>query len=295
MTSLDRYTTAARRASAEVIRVYSTSFGASSRLLPGGVRSDIRSVYALVRVADEIVDGVGTACGLDTESCRTALDAFEQEVLRALASGFSTDLVVHAFADTARRVGIGEPEIVPFFASMRRDLDPVAFTDAQELQRYVHGSAEVVGLMCLRCFLDGAVLAPSVLERAERGAMALGRAFQLVNFLRDLGADSQQLGRAYLPGVDVSRPSPTAVRELLDSLDADLALARSTIAVLPPHVRPAVIAAHDLFAALSHRIRSTPAGELPLRRIRVPAYEKVRIFGRVLAQSAAARMRSSSR
>lgn len=295
MTSLDRYTVAARRASAEVIRVYSTSFGTSSRLLPAGVRGDIRSVYALVRVADEIVDGVGTDCGLDAESCGAALDAFEREVLRALSSGFSTDLVVHAFADTARRVGIGERELVPFFASMRRDLKPVAFTDAAELQRYVHGSAEVVGLMCLQCFLGGVPLAPSALERAERGAMALGRAFQLVNFLRDLGADSQQLGRAYLPGIDVSRPSPTGVRELLDSLDADLALARTTVAVLPHQTRPAVIAAHDLFAALSRRIRSTPPRELPLRRIRVPAHEKARIFGRVLAQSAAARMRGASR
>lgn len=125
--------------------------------------------------------------------------------------------------------------------------------------------------------------------------MALGRAFQLVNFLRDLGADSQQLGRAYLPGIDVSRPSPTGVRELLDSLDADLALARTTVAVLPHQTRPAVIAAHDLFAALSRRIRSTPPRELPLRRIRVPAHEKARIFGRVLAQSAAARMRGASR
>lgn len=287
MTGLALYTATARRASAQVIRAYSTSFGLASRLLPARMRGDIAAVYALVRVADEIVDGPGVESGLAAAECRGVLDALERATERALESGFSADLVVHAFAETARRVGIDASLTAPFFAAMRRDLEPVAFADEAELRAYVRGSAEVVGLMCVRCFQQGRMLGAAEQERVDRAAEALGRAFQIVNFLRDLGADGDALGRAYLPGVDPRRPSDEAVARVLDGLDADLRTARSAIALLPREAQPAVLAAHGLFAELSRRIRAVPAASLPHRRIRVPAAQKTAIVARAAAAARA--------
>ncbi|MEV7527204.1 phytoene/squalene synthase family protein [Agrococcus sediminis] len=298
MTGLDLYTATARRASATVIEAYSTSFGMASRLLPPQMRGDIQTVYALVRVADEIVDGPGAESGLDTAACRDVLDALEREVERAMQTGFSADLVVHAFAETARRVGISVDQTQPFFAAMRRDLDPVAFADERELRSYVYGSAEVVGIMCVRCFLGGRRLPDAEARRVARGARALGSAFQVVNFLRDLGADADALGRAYLPGLDPAHPTDEAVARVLDRLEGELRLARATIPSLPREARPAVLAAHDLFAALARRIRATPAAELRSRRISVPRAEKAAIIARAavgagLSRSMPARERAA--
>lgn len=280
MTGLDLYTATARRASGAVIASYSSSFGLASRLLPPTMRVDIQTVYALVRVADEIVDGPGAESGLDARGCRGVLDALEREAEQAIATGFSADLVVHAFAETARRVGITSAQLTPFFAAMRRDLDRIDFVDEHELRAYVYGSAEVVGIMCVRCFLGGTVLPDAEARRVMRGARALGSAFQIVNFLRDLGADAAGLGRAYLPGVDPASPNPEAVHRVLDRLEGELRIARATIELLPRDARPAVIAAHDIFAALARRIRATPAAELPTRRISVPAAQKASIVAR---------------
>ena len=280
MTGLALYTNTARKAAATVIDSYSTSFGMASRLLPRRMRGDITTVYALVRVADEIVDGPGAESGMDQPSCRQVLDSLEREVERALESGFSADLVVHAFAETARRVGIGTELTRPFFASMRRDLEPVAFSTEEELRAYVYGSAEVVGIMCVRCFFAGEPLSEAKAERVTRGAEALGSAFQVVNFLRDLGADADGLGRVYLPGIDPEKPNDDAVRRVLDRLERELRIARATIGELPREARPAVLAAHDLFAALARRIRQIPAATLRQVRVSVPRSEKARIVTR---------------
>jgi 15-cis-phytoene synthase len=289
VTGLDLYTATARRASSAVIEAYSSSFGLASRLLPARMRGDIQTVYALVRVADEIVDGPGAESGLDPAACGAVLDALEREVDRALATGFSADLIVHAFAETARRVGIDGGQTAPFFAAMRRDLAPVAFVDERELRSYIYGSAEVIGIMCVRCFLGGEQLPDAEARTVARGARALGRAFQVVNFLRDMGADADVLGRAYLPGLDPAQPTEEAVGRVLDRLEGELRIARGTIPLLPAAARPAVSAAHDIFAALARRIRATPAAELPLRRISVPRLEKAAIVARAAVGASLAR------
>lgn len=293
MTGLELYTATARRASGTVIEAYSSSFGLASRLLPPQMRGDIQTVYALVRVADEIVDGPAAEAGLDPAGCRRVLDELEREVERALATGFSADLVVHAFADTARRVGITSGQTEPFFAAMRRDLDPVAFADERELRSYVYGSAEVDGIMCVRCFMGGTVIPDAEARRVARGARALGSAFQIVNFLRDLGADAAGLGRAYLPGVDPAHPTQEAVDRVLDRLEGELRIARGTVGLLPRGARPAVIAAHDIFAALASRIRATPAAALPTRRISVPAAQKAAIVARAALGAGMSRVGAS--
>nr|WP_308071639.1 phytoene desaturase family protein [Kocuria sp. LUK] len=284
-----RYDAAARAAAATVIRRYSTSFGLACRLLAPGVREHVRAVYALVRVADEIVDGASAGAGVPPEEARRLLDDLEAETCAATARGFSTNLVVHAFARTARHAGIGEDLVRPFFASMRADLSEDRHSD-DSLDAYVYGSAEVVGLMCLQVFLADRPVPAA--ERAElvAGARRLGAAFQKVNFLRDLAEDYGELGRVYFPGVEPGRFSEAQKHRLLDDVDADLAAARAVIDDLPRSARAAVLTAHDLFRELSARIRATPARELLRTRVRVPDARKA-----ALAAAAVARARRPRR
>lgn len=279
--ALADYTDAAFKSSAVVLRSYSTSFGLASRLFDAGVRRQVESVYALVRVADEIVDGVTSAAGLAPEETRRHLDEFERETERAMALGYSTNLVVHAFADTARRTGIGTDLTRPFFASMRADLDQVEHT-AASFTEYVYGSAEVVGLMCLKCFLDGHAVSTAETARLERGARHLGAAFQKVNFLRDLAEDFQSLGRSYFPDVSPANFDEAHKERLLADIDHDLRESRAVLRGLPPSSRRAVALAQELFAELAERIRATPASELIRTRISVPNPVKLRIAAAVL-------------
>lgn len=265
------YDVVAQETASVVIRRYSTSFGLASKLLGGGVRRHVENIYALVRVADEIVDG---GAQIDQATARGELDAFEAETDRALRSGFSTNLVVHAFALTAREVGFGHELTAPFFASMRMDLDQKVH-DTTSFDTYVYGSAEVVGLMCLRAFLlDGH---PDDFDRLTPGARALGAAFQKVNFLRDLAADYEALGRSYFPGVDVATFDEATKARLLDDIDSDLRVSAAVVPQLPASSRKAVALAQSLFAELSRRLRATPADRLVRSRVRVPNRVKARL------------------
>jgi phytoene/squalene synthetase len=273
------YSDVAEQAASLVIRRYSTSFGLASRLLGRAVRQPVENIYALVRVADEIVDGGADEAGLERWVAARLLDDLEHDVERSLDEGYSANLVVHAFAGTARAAGFGTELTRPFFASMRMDLSQTEH-DAESFERYVYGSAEVVGLMCLRVFLTGAGgRRYTAVEGAtlEHGARALGAAFQKVNFLRDLAADAGTLGRSYFPGVDVSTLTEQQKLSLVDDIDADLAVAAATLPLLPRSSRRAVALAHGLFAELARRIRTTPASVLVHTRVRVPDPVKLRI------------------
>ena len=273
---LKLYDDVAQQTASLVIRRYSTSFGMASRLLGADVRQDVENVYALVRVADEVVDGGAEDAGLDRLAAGRLLNAYEDETERALEEGYSTDLVVHAFARTARSAGFGSELTKPFFASMRADLHETVH-DAESFATYVYGSAEVVGLMCLRVFLRGETRTPEQLATLEKGARALGAAFQKVNFLRDLAADSETLGRSYFPGIDPARLTEDEKIRVLDDIDADLAAAAATLPLLPASARRAVALAQRLFEELSRRLRRTPASELVRTRVRVPDPVKLRI------------------
>ena len=270
-TGLSLYDRTAEAASAEVIRQYSTSFGLASRLLGPRVRTHVRNIYALVRIADEVVDGPARSAGLTDNDIRITLDALEHDTTRAVATGFSTNLIVHAFARTARECLITAELVEPFFASMRTDIFTGAHSEESRAD-YIYGSAEVVGLMCLQVFVHANRPRASEPDDAlVAGARRLGAAFQNVNFLRDLGHDSSALGRDYLGITSTGRSRV----DVLDDIDADLAAATAVIPRLPSDSRRAVSAAHDLFAALSGRLREESTG-----RVRVPDAVKAGIFAR---------------
>jgi len=273
---LTLYSRVSDEVASRVIRRYSTSFGLASRLLGAGMRQHVENVYALVRVADEIVDGGAVEAGMTEEQAREVLDELEHDTERAMASGYSANVVVHAFARTAREAGFGTELTRPFFASMRMDLDRHEHDDAS-FAEYVYGSAEVVGLMCLRVFLRGRDVTADDDARLVHGARRLGAAFQKVNFLRDLAADYSGLRRSYFPGIDPSTLTEDEKVRLLDDIDDDLAASAAVVPDLPPSARRAVAAAQELFTELSRRLRATPASELVRARVRVPDPVKARI------------------
>lgn len=277
------YDAVAQGASARMINAYSSSFGLAARLLRQPVRLHVRNIYALVRLADEVVDGpIGVG---QPQRAGVLLDRLQADTEDAISTGYSANLIVHAFASTARECGIQPSLTAPFFRSMRTDLT-IREHDADSFAHYVYGSAEVVGLMCLRVFLApvarerspvGDLLAGPAYEELAPGACRLGAAFQKVNFLRDLRDDYFLRGRCYFPDIDPQNLTEWDKERILDDIDADLAHAGDCIVQLPDSSRRAVAAAHAVFAELSGRLRATPAEHLVRQRVRVPGPAKLRI------------------
>lgn len=269
--SIEQYTKASEAAANSVIDSYSTSFGLATKLLAPEIRQHVRNIYALVRVADEIVDGAAKEARIEGGSVDPtfALNQYEQEVYKTLRTLFSTDLVVHAFARTANETGFSRMIIEPFFDSMRMDLWPRKHTP-ESFKKYVYGSAEVVGLMCLHAFIKESDYSKEDYQTLVASARALGAAFQKVNFLRDLSADFEKLGRSYFPGVDVKSFNEQQKKELLDDIRNDLKVSKLGLKLLPDSSRKAVATAQWLFTELANRIEKTPAEQMLKARISVP-------------------------
>jgi len=271
--ALERFDAAADAAANQVIGVYSTSFGLATRLLGRRHRQHVRNIYAMVRVADEIVDGVAAQAGLAPTAQGEALDAYESSTVAAMRAGYSSDVVLHAFARTSRAAGFGEELTAPFFASMRTDLAAAGGDgarlcfDAAAHEAYVYGSAEVVGLMCLAVFVRDEHVPPARLEALTRGARSLGAAFQNINFLRDLADDTTRLGRSYLAAD--GRLTPADHARWVTTVRAQLAAAGEAIPLLPRDARTAVRSAHALFGALTDRLERAGVDELYRTRVRV--------------------------
>lgn len=247
---------------------YSTSFGISSRLLSDTIKRHIYAIYGLVRIADEIVD---TYKGPDA---RRLLDELELSTYTALQSGYSTNLIVHAFAVTARHYGIGKPLLSPFFASMRFDLEPHTYTP-EDYTQYIHGSAEVVGLMCLRVFINGD---NTRYDELAGGAAALGSAYQKVNFLRDLASDYDELGRLYFPGISFESFDEQAKQEIIMDIRNDFTAALPALRQLPPSSRKATMMSYVYYTELLEKLERTPAATIKTTRIRVPTRRKMTLL-----------------
>lgn len=253
-----------------VMHRYSTSFSIGVRCLGREIRDAVYGVYGFVRVADEIVDTF-----LDQDRA-ALLDEFEAEYRRALRRGVSTNPVIHAFCDVVRRYRIDERLVEAFLRSMRMDLNQTRYTPEQ-IARYIYGSAEVVGLICLTIFVDGD---PERYRQLKPYACSLGAAFQKVNFLRDLRSDSQELHRLYFPGLQQGVLTEPEKKRILEGIYADFRHAREGIRRLPECARLGVYTAYLYYLALTKTIAATPCERLAERRIRVPNWHKALLFGR---------------
>lgn len=267
---MELYTKVAYDNSRHLTLSYSTSFGISSRFFDKSIRQHIYAIYALVRIADEIVD---TYKG---NNASKLLDDLEADVYETLATGFSTDLVIHAFAQTANQYGITKTLIEPFFDSMRMDLHPQKYT-SKNYEQYIYGSAEVVGLMCLRVFLDGD---DKRYEALSTGASALGSAYQKVNFLRDLAADYKELGRLYFPDVTYDAFDEAAKHTIIQDIRQEFQTALQAIQKLPASSRKATLMSYVYYTELLDKLERTPASTIKHTRIRVPSARKLALLVR---------------
>lgn len=238
------------------------------RLFPRSLRRHVAAIYGLVRCADEIVD---TYKGDDTT---TRLDEFERETYRAIDSGYSAFPIVHAFARTAREYSIDRDLIEPFFHSMRMDISPRTY-DESSYATYIYGSAEVIGLMCLKLFTHPD---DERYESLRPAAEALGAAYQKVNFLRDIAADYKERGRVYFPDVRFETFSEDDKQAILADIARDFAAAKKGIETLPDAARKPVRLSYRLYYDLFKRLQRTPAATITTTRIRVPTFRKLWLY-----------------
>ena len=255
-----------------VTQRYSTSFSMATNLLGSSIRSDIYNIYGFVRFADEIVDT------FHEYPKRALLERFEQDLNYALEERISLNPILNAFQKTVHENNIDKALIDAFMQSMRWDLDKEVYASQEEYLAYIYGSADVVGLMCLKVFVKGDEQKYQALKPA---AMALGSAFQKVNFLRDLNADFDLLNRSYFPGTNLNEFNEASKARIIEEIEADFKKALPGIFNLPSEAKFGVYTAYKYYFKLLSKLKNTPSCNIKNTRIRVPNYQKMG----VLAQS----------
>ena len=248
-----------------ITRRYSTSFSLGIRTLDKSLHQAIYAVYGFVRWADEVVDTFH-------EHDKAALLAtFERDTYAAIAAGFSLNPVLHAFQWAVNTYCIEHEFIDAFLSSMEMDLEDRNYR--QELyEKYIYGSAEVVGLMCLRVFCQGQ---PALFEQLRGPARRLGAAFQKVNFLRDIRSDYEDRGRVYFPGLRYEQFDDAAKRAVEADIRADFEAAYVGIQQLPRTSRLGVYLAYIYYLKLFQKLRRAPANQVLAERVRLPDNTKL--------------------
>lgn len=249
---------------------YSTSFSMGIRLFHPRFRGPIYAIYGFVRFADEIVDT------FHDFPKKALLERFREDTFRSIDEGISLNPVLHSFQQVARRFRIERELIDAFLHSMEMDLYQNVY-DAEGYDRYIYGSAEAVGLMCLRVFAEGD---DALFERLREPARRLGAAFQKINFLRDLRSDYDDRGRVYFPGVDFSCFSNDDKRRIEADIDADFKASLEGIRQLPEGARFGVYLAYQYYIQLFIKIRRAPAQKIAVQRFRVSDKRKVYLLFR---------------
>lgn len=243
-----------------ITKKYSTSFSIAVRLLAPSIRQAVYNVYGFVRVADEIVDSFQ---GYDQEKL---LNRFEDEYHYATKNGISSNPVIHAFCKTVAEYNIDKELVADFLKSMRADLSKQVYTTEQEIKDYIYGSADVVGLMCLKIFVKGD---QEKYLKLVKPAMKLGSAFQKVNFLRDFKEDYEGLSRTYFPNVNPNELNKEDKTNIIRDIELEFKEAKEGIIKLPKEARLGVYVAYRYYLRLLKKIDNTPATDLFESRIRV--------------------------
>lgn len=263
------YHSIALEASRMVTKGYSSSFYIATCSMDKSSRDSIFSIYAFVRFADEIVDSFHE---YDKEYL---LNKFETDLYDALEKGISLNPILHSFQQTVNTYNIDRDHIKAFLASMRCDLYKKEYTCQSQIDEYIYGSADVVGLMCLKvfCHHDEALY-----EKLKHPAMKLGSAFQKVNFLRDLREDVEYLDRSYFPNVNKNNFDESVKREIVKEIEADFKQARAGLALLPGRSKLAVLVAYYYYLVLLQKIGRTRASKIIQVRIRISNFRKILLF-----------------
>jgi 15-cis-phytoene synthase len=247
-----------------ITKKYSTSFSMGIMLFDKTIRTPIYNIYGFVRFADEIVD---TYEGNDKVQL---LEEFRQQTFQAIQRGVSFNPVLHSFQEIVNAYKIDHELIIAFLDSMAMDIDMDTHT-SDSYKKYIYGSAEVVGLMCLKVFVNGNY---AQYEELKPYASALGSAFQKVNFLRDIKSDYKQRGRVYFPDVDFEDFTPDKKLFIEDDISSEFDYALVGIKKLPVNARLGVYSAYKYYLRLFHKIKSKSPEKILDARIRVPNGEK---------------------
>nr|WP_294942701.1 phytoene/squalene synthase family protein [uncultured Mucilaginibacter sp.] len=247
---------------------YSTSFSLGIKAFEKQLRYPVYAIYGFVRYADEVVD---TFYDYDQ---RQLINDFREETFKAIERGISTNPVLHSFQQVVNQYGIETELIDAFLTSMKMDLDKTEY-DKDGYKVYIYGSAEVVGLMCLRVFCEND---RNLYDKLVPKARSLGSAFQKVNFLRDIKSDYEERGRTYFPGVDFNNFTRHDKSIIETDIKKDFDDALAGIKQLPKAARLGVYIAYVYYLQLFKKIRHTPAGVIMLKRIRISDSRKLSLF-----------------
>lgn len=262
-------------ASRLVTCTYSTSFSIGVRCLDPSIRDALYGIYGFVRFVDEIVDSFH---GFDQEML---LNEFEGDYYRALNVGISLNPILNSYQQVVRNYDIDDNLVQAFLRSMRTDLTKQKFND-HEISEYIFGSAEAVGLMCLKVFVKGD---DKLYQELKPYAQRLGAAFQKINFLRDLKHDTEELKRTYFPILKDNPLNEESKKTILEEIDEDYRQALIGIRKLPRESRLGVYTAYLYYRKLTDKIAATKAEELLQKRIRISNAMKIMLLGKAYISS----------
>ncbi|MFK8059845.1 MAG: phytoene/squalene synthase family protein [Polaribacter sp.] len=255
-----------------VTEKYSTSFSMAVNTLSPKIRTDIYNIYGFVRFADEIVD---TFHDYDKELLMTH---FERDYYMAKEQGISLNPILNSFQQTVNRYKIPDHMVQAFLKSMKADLYKTEYATKEEYDEYIYGSADVVGLMCLKVFVNGN---DEMYEQLKDAAMRLGSAFQKVNFLRDLKDDYEVLNRSYFPNIDLGKLDKASKKVIIDDIEADFNFAfKNGILNLPPEAKFGVYMAYRYYRRLLKKLSNVPSEKIMDTRIRISDPMKINLLAR---------------
>jgi len=257
--------------SENVTKTYSTSFSLATRLLSKNIRKDIYNIYGFVRFADEIVDSFH-------DYNKTELfNDFSIDLEKALHNKIHLNPILNSFQHTFHKYSLDKNLVDSFMKSMRMDLTKKKYSTVEEYKEYIYGSADVVGLMCLKVFVQGNA---NMYKKLKNSAMKLGSAFQKVNFLRDLKADKEDLNRTYFPNTKFKKLSESEKNEIINDIESDFNEGLEGIKELPLDAKFGVFMAYRYYNQLLKKLKKTPATEIINKRIRVPNLKKLELLTR---------------
>ena len=257
--------------SKNVTEKYSTSFSLATRMLDQSIRSDIYNIYGFVRFADEIVDT------FHQYPKKELFDRFEENLNHSLKNKISLNPILNSFQMTVNKYNIDLDLIKAFMRSMRWDLYKKKYLNKKDYKTYIYGSADVVGLMCLKVFVKGD---DKKYNDLRENAMSLGSAFQKVNFLRDLKNDHNILKRSYFPNVDLNSFDENSKEKIIKEIENDFKKGLVGIFKLPSEAKFAVYTAYKYYFKLLIKLKNTPSTRIKSSRIRVPNFEKFTVLAK---------------
>ena len=254
-----------------VTKTYSTSFSLATKMLSKSIRQHIYNIYGFVRFADEIVDSFHD---YDKE---LLFKDFSSDLEKCIENKIHLNPILNSFQATYHKFNIDKGLVDSFMSSMEKDLHKKKYMSNQEYEDYIYGSADVVGLMCLKVFVNGDT---KKYEELKSFAMRLGSAFQKVNFLRDLKDDFEVLNRTYFPNTDLNQLDEESKIKIINEIESDFKEGLNGIKKLPIEAKFGVFMAYRYYSQLLKKLKKTPALDIKNTRIRVPNYKKIELLTR---------------